>query len=80
MCDNDRCCFVFDGRIKYFSWMYKTLVECADTDSVGINDPAGTIEGDSDKVFPVEMMILVQMLIGSTCSCNNRICFDTVIA
>ena len=59
MCDNDRCCFVLDGRIKHFSWVYKTLVERTDTDSVGVDDPAGTIEGDSDEVFPVEMMILV---------------------
>ena len=79
MCDNDRCCFVLYGRIKHFSWVYKTLVECADTDGVGVDNPTGAIKGNSDEVFSVEMMILVQMFIGSACSCNDRILFDPVV-
>ena len=79
MCDNDRCCFVLDGRIKYFSWMYQTLIECTDTDSVGVDNPAGAVKGDSDEVFPVEMMIFVQMIIGSACSCNDWVFSDVVV-
>ncbi len=71
---------VLNGRIKNFSWVNQALVECPDADSMGIDDPAGTIEGDSDEVFPVEMMILMQMLIDSACSCNDRILFDAMIA
>jgi hypothetical protein len=37
--------------------MYQRLVKRADTDDMGIDDPACTIERDGDKVFPVEMTI-----------------------
>jgi len=51
VCDNDRCCFVLDGRIKHFSWVHDALIDGADTDDMGIYDPAGAVKGDGDEVF-----------------------------
>ena len=79
MCDNDRCCFVLNGRIEHFSGMYKTLIECSDTDRMGSYNSAGTIEGYDDEVFAVEMMILFKMSICSACRSDDRIVFDMMI-
>jgi hypothetical protein len=80
VCNNDRSSLILDGRIKYFSWMYQRLVECSDTDDMGIDDSASTIKGDGYKVFSVEIMILIQILIGSACICYDGILSNTLIA
>ncbi len=77
---DDRRCSIFDGRVKYFSWMHDALIQRANADDVGIDNSAGTIDGDGDKVFAVEMMILVQILIGSACCGDDEIVFDMMIS
>ena len=76
---DDRRCSIFDGRVKYFSWMHDALIQRANADDVGIDNSAGTIDGDGDEVFAVKMMILVQILINSARCSNDRIVFDTMV-
>ena len=78
--DNDGNGFVLNGRIKHFSWVYQTLIECTDTDSMRTNNSTSTIESDGDEVFTVEMMILFEMIISFACSCYDGVFSDTVIA
>ena len=73
MCDKDRCCSVLNGRIKNLSWVYKTLVERADTDGVGVDDSAGTVKRDGNEVLSVLMTIGFEMLIGTAGIGDNGI-------
>ena len=80
MCDNDRSSFVLYGRIEDFPGVHQRLVECSDTDDMRIDNPAGTIECDSKKVFSVEMAIDFQIIIGISGVANNGVAFDTAVA
>ena len=79
MRDNDRCCFILDGRVKNFSWVHQTLIECADTDDMGIDHSTGTVKRDSNEVFSTLMMIGFEIVIGTAGIGNDGIIFDTIV-
>ena len=73
MCDNDRRRSILNGRIKNLPWVHQTLIECADTDNMGIDHSAGTVKRDGDEVLSVLMTIGFEMVIGTACIGDNGV-------
>ena len=78
---NDDC----GGSVLYrgiedFSGMHHTLVNGTDTDDMGIDNPASTIKGKSEKVLFVFMAILPKIVVNSCGIGDNGVVFDAVVA
>ena len=80
MRNDDGCRSILYGSAENLSGMYQTLVNCADTDNVSIDDSVGTIKGDSEEMFPVEMTVGFEIFVNGSGIGDDRITLDTVVA
>jgi len=77
--DDDRGGSVLYGRIEDLSWVNQGLIEGADADDVGMDNPVGTIEGEGEEVFPLEIPVCLEVLIGTVGMGDDGIVSDLIV-